>query len=98
MSVIFDQAVERHYECRAAYQDYLLHAYARAEEACRGRLLNRRGERAQVDSLSLFSGNSIRAHAYASEELAEWWRSNPRVTFEQFEKQWVEIGAGWGTA
>lgn len=90
MSAIFDQAVDQYHECRAAYQDYLYQVYAKAEAECRGRLLNRRGEKAGVDSLSLFSGNSIRAHAYASEELAEWWRANPRVTFEKFEKQWVE--------
>lgn len=76
--------------CRADFEDYRLAEYERAADACRDRLLNRRAERAGIDSLSLFMGNAARAHAYASEELLEWWRSHPRPTYEAFERQWVE--------
>jgi len=89
-SAIFQQAHRLYRQCRAEYQDYLHAAYARAEEACRGRLLNRRGENKGIDSLSLFIGNEARALAYASEELIDHWLSYPRITFEQFEKQWIE--------
>jgi len=77
--------------CRADFEDYRIAEYLKAEQACNGRLLNRRGIDAGVDSLDLFMGNEIRAHAYASEELLEWWRSHPRPVYEAFERQWVQI-------
>lgn len=86
-SVIFDAFLD---DWRAIRDDYELHlqsAYLVAEEACRGKLLNRRGRRAGIDPLSLFLGPAVRAYAYASDELIEHWRSHPRVTFEQYEQQ-----------
>jgi hypothetical protein len=44
-----------------------------------------------VDALSLFMGNEVRAHAFASEELLEHWRAHERPVYERFERQWVEI-------
>lgn len=76
-------------EARQAYDDALVAAYVAAEEATNGRLLNDRGRRADIDALSLFMGPEIRAHAYASEELRDWWAQHPRVTFEDFERQWT---------
>lgn len=87
-SAIFSRAVAAYHQCRADYGLYLESAYAAAEEATAGRLLNRRGVAAGIDPFSLFKGNRARAYAYASEELVEWWRSRPRVTFEAFERDW----------
>lgn len=91
MSQLFDDAIEQWRDCRAAFADHQLAEYDRAAEACRGNLLNRRGRDAGVDSLSLFQGNRIRAHAYASPELVEHWRTWPRPTFEAFERQWIQL-------
>ena len=97
MSIVSD-AIETWRECRADFEDYRLAEYDRVEEATRGTLPNRRGKRAHVDALSLFMGNAARAHAYASDELIEWWQSNPRPTYESFERQWVaarQSERGW---
>lgn len=75
-------------ECRAAYDDVLYAMHDAAEEATRGALLSDLGKRRGVSTLSLFMGPSVRAYAYASEELREWWLSHKRVTFADFERQW----------
>lgn len=90
MSVIFDNAVSTYSRCRQEFEDYLQHAYAKAEEATRGRMLNRKAEHKGIDSYSLFLSNQSRANAYASEELRDYWREHPRMTFEQFERQWFD--------
>jgi hypothetical protein len=62
-------------------------AYEAAETGCSGVLLNHRGKRKGIDPYSLFIGSDIRARAYASEELIEWWAEHPRLTFAQFERE-----------
>lgn len=94
MSVIIRAAFAQWRECRSEYNEHLYAAYTRAEEATNGALLNAEGRAADVDALSLFMGNEARAHRYASPELLEHWESFPRVTFEQFEQQWV-AGQQW---
>lgn len=86
-SALIRQALRVRAQLRIEFEDYREHAYREAEEACRTKLLNRRGERAGVSSLSLFYGSEIRARAYASEELLEWWATHPRPVFEVFEEQ-----------
>ncbi|MBQ9918036.1 MAG: hypothetical protein IJO71_12665 [Microbacterium sp.] len=76
-------------EARDAYDEVLIAAYVRAEEATNGRLLNDRGVRANIDAITLFMGPELRARAYASEELRDWWEQHPRLTFEDFERQWA---------
>ncbi|MCT2087345.1 hypothetical protein M3D75_14575 [Microbacterium enclense] len=76
-------------ECREAFDEVLHAAYTRAEIATNGALLNDRGRRAEVDAVSLFMGPQVRAHAYASPELLEHWEEHPRVTYAEFERQWV---------
>lgn len=85
MSATFTQAAQRWHELRAEYEDYLEATYARAEEACRGKMLNERGRRAGIESRSLFMGNRARAYAYASPELVEWWQTNNRTPFSEYE-------------
>jgi len=74
-------------EMRDEYEDAKLAAYEAAETALNGVLLNARGKAKHIDAYSLFMGTKSRAHAYASEELIEWWKSHPRVTFQQFERE-----------
>lgn len=89
------QALDARRQCRADFEDYRLAEYARAEDACRGALLNRRGRDAGLDALDLFMGNEARAQAYASDELKEWWRDNGRPTFQRWAEQnaWNFFGA-----
>ena len=88
MSVI-SEAFATWRECRAEYDDTLYSQYERAEEACRGAMLNARGRERGVDPLSLFMGNARRAHAYASAELVEHWQDHPRITYAMFERDWL---------
>lgn len=78
--------------CRDEFELYREAAFEAAHDACAGQLLNDRGRRRGVSAWSLFIGPEIRALAYASEELAEWWRDHPRITFERFERAWYEGG------
>jgi hypothetical protein len=77
-------------ECRAEYDAVLYAQYERAAEACNDALVNARGRARGVDPISLFMGPAVRAYAYASEELIEFWRSHPRVTYAMFEAQWAD--------
>lgn len=86
------RAAQQWHELRAEYEDYLEARYAQAEEACRGAMLNERGRRAGIESRSLFMGNHARAHAYASDELVEWWRENGRVPFSAYESMRTDWG------
>jgi hypothetical protein len=74
-------------QIRAEFEDYRLSAYEAASEACRGRLINDRGEKAGIDAWDLFIGNGIRARAYASPELIEFWETHPRITVAEYERQ-----------
>ncbi|GAA2618804.1 hypothetical protein SMC26_40355 [Actinomadura fulvescens] len=75
-----DQAVRR------LYDEWLHAQYLAAEDATRGYLLNKQGEAAGIDPISLFSGPASRARKYASEELKRWWAEdgNQRMTFAEF--------------
>ncbi|WP_375000194.1 hypothetical protein [Aeromicrobium sp. CTD01-1L150] len=84
-SAFFAAAVDEWRQVRRDYADFLEAQYAAAEHICRGNLLNKRGRRSGIDPFTLFSGPQVRAHAYASEELIEFWRTTPRVTFTEFE-------------
>lgn len=88
MSII-DEAFAQYRECRTDYAHHLEHAYAQAEHATNGALLNAEGRARGIDALSLFMGPAARAEKYASEELIEYWRTHPRVTFARFEQQWA---------
>ncbi|MDR7113909.1 sirohydrochlorin ferrochelatase [Microbacterium trichothecenolyticum] len=87
MSII-TEAFADYRECRDEYTRVLHAQYERAAEACRDALLNERGRRAGIEPITLFMGNRTRAYAYASEELVEYWRERPRLTFAMFERQW----------
>lgn len=90
-SPIFAAAARQYHACRREYGDHLEDVFSRASDDCNGVLMNARGQRQGVDPFSLFSGNEVRALAYASEELVEWWAKHPRMTFTAFEQQWFEL-------
>lgn len=81
------EALDRVSEVRAAYVDLVYARYGRAEHELNARLLNKRGEAAGIDPLSLFSGPRVRVEAYASEELLEWFETHQRTTYAEFERQ-----------
>lgn len=87
-------ALEQRRRLRQEYELRLLAEVEEASEWCRDVLLNKRGKAAKINPVSLFEGPWARANAYASEELLEYWRSRPRVTFAMFEAEYVEA-LGW---
>lgn len=66
----------------AAYQQFIA-----AEAACNGFLVNAAGRARGIDPWSLWSGPADRAEHWASWELLEFWRSNPRVTITDYRRQ-----------
>lgn len=76
---------------RRAFDLHLESQHEAAETHCNGVLLNARGRAAKVSTYSLFYGPMVRARAYASEELLDFWHTeSPRMTFERFEGQFYE--------
>lgn len=74
-------------QVREEYRLYVEAAYAAAEAATRGHLLNRRGIACRVHPRVLFSGPARRAYAYASEELRAWWDEHGRMPFTEYQRQ-----------
>jgi hypothetical protein len=94
-SAVFAHAAALRATLRADFEQVRGSAYLAAEEATRGALLNARGKRAGIDAYSLFIGSGVRANAYASEELREWWAAHPRLTFTEYERQMMSDGSAW---
>jgi hypothetical protein len=94
-SAVFAHAAAVRATLRADYEQVRGSAYLAAEEATRGALLNARGKRQGIDAYSLFIGSDVRARAYASDELLEWWASHPRLTFTAYERQMMGDGSAW---
>lgn len=69
-------------------------AWADAERATKGNMLNRRGREAHVNERTLFTGPESRARKYASEELLNHWEHHPRPTQAYFEGRDARIGYG----
>lgn len=74
---------------------YVEAQYVAAEAATRGNILNR-NRRAEFDrkygvravAQMLFSDlHAAGAYYYASEELVDWWRAHPRLTWNEFAVQ-----------
>jgi hypothetical protein len=89
-SVIFARAAEQWQEMKSEWLDHLDYAYLAAEEGTGGVLVNKEGRALHMDGWDLFTGNARRAELYASEELLEWWSTHPRLSMDQFEKQWIQ--------
>lgn len=89
-SPIFAKAAEEWARMRLAYGDYLEAHMAAAVEATNGCMLNPKGKAKRVTQEQLFTAGPNVAAAYASEELADFWRNHPRMTLSAFEAQWLE--------
>jgi hypothetical protein len=59
-------------------------------------MLNREGQKADIDPWSLFTGPENRARKYASSELGEWWDQNGRPTSADFQSMLLGQAAGGG--
>ena len=90
MSAIFERASQQWAEMRSDYERYVDAAYDKALEACAGVLVNAEGRLAHIDGYSLFTGSTVRAYRFASWELKEHWEKYPRMTLNDYEKQWME--------
>lgn len=88
-SAIFTKAASDWQDMNHEYLQHVDYQYLAAVEATSGVLVNKAGRSAGVDGFDLFRGSTSRAQRYASEELLEFWKQNPRLTLSQFEKQWV---------
>lgn len=84
---IFLEAMDAWHAARSEFADFHENAYAAAEHACNGVLLNAAGKRAGIDPYSLFIGPRSRAHKYASEELLDHWTRHPRVGVNEYMRQ-----------
>jgi len=74
------EAVSRRLERDEAVEQ----AWADAETATNGNMLNKAGKAAGVSDRSLFTGPESRARRYASHELLEHWQTHPRPTGAMF--------------
>lgn len=88
MSVIIEDAMRTYQAMRDEFEVYRHALYERACAELKGELVNRRGQSLGIDPYSLFVGTSLRAHAYATDQLVEWWQANGRPTVETYEAQW----------
>lgn len=80
-------------KCRAEWQDLVDVHYRQAEEACRGSLIRpelrtefriKFGMATWTVRRILFCSSAPIAEKYASEELQQFWRYQPRLTFAEF--------------
>lgn len=91
-SPIIQWALRQREHMLEEYTQYLAAAYAKAEEATNGRMLNERGRQARIPSSLLFlgPGHHMRRRSYASEELREHMELHPLQTLATFEASWAE--------
>lgn len=75
---------------RDDYAGHVERAYNEALEATGGVLVNKLGRALHIDGYDLFTGPEARARKYASEELIEHWKHQPRLTLAQYEIQWLQ--------
>jgi hypothetical protein len=68
----------------AEYRDEVYRQALAAEAQTNGYMLNRAGQAAGVDPISLFTGPESRVRKYASPELTEYFETHPRPTRATF--------------
>jgi hypothetical protein len=85
---------ERESTSRDEFRAHLENEWIKAEEQTRGNMLNRAGQRADIDPRSLFTGPESRARKYASEELRRYWEDHPRVSPSEFGSEAAQLRGG----
>lgn len=74
-------------ESRESYRAHCEEQWRRAEDWCRGNLLNRKAAAKGIDPRDLFSGPATIAYARASGDLVRFWAVvEPRLTFAQWDE------------
>ncbi|MGW9041242.1 phage minor capsid protein [Streptomyces lydicus] len=71
-------------QARAMYDEYVYDQFLKAEQDCRGYLVNKKSRAAGIDPVGLFRGPARIAYARASDELKEWWAEHGRLTQAEF--------------
>jgi len=99
-SPIYEAAAAQARAARAAYAEYLGVHIEDATEATRGNLVNPRGKSLGIVPGQLFTGPGVtmRARAYSSDPLREFWSETPRLTLPLFERLWLPTQAPEYTA
>lgn len=95
-SAIYNFAARLSAECSEAYDLYLAAHFERAEIATNGRMLTKRAMAKQVHASELFqgTGRALKALAYASDELREFWEHEPLISRQHFEADWLDSQIG----
>jgi hypothetical protein len=94
-SAIFEAAARLYAKMRTDYESYLEYTYNTALDGTGGVLVNSQGRALGIDGLDLFSGHKAYAMKYASEELLDWWKLNPRLTQAEYEARWITGETAW---
>ncbi|CAL9529329.1 phage minor capsid protein [Streptomyces sp. enrichment culture] len=82
-------------EARQLYTEWVWEQVAAAEQATNGQLFNPKNRDKGHSIESLFTGPARIAYARASDELKEWWESNPRKTQAEFIEELTGITQRW---
>lgn len=97
MSLIYEMAGSIQKTMSADFEREVEAAYAQAEEATNGCLVNKAGRARGVRGIDLFTGSEKDAYRYASDELIAHWMQEPRLTKTAFERQWLSVRGGLAT-
>ncbi|MET7811775.1 phage minor capsid protein [Streptomyces sp. NPDC005395] len=85
-------------EARDMYSEWVWQQIAAAEEATNGYMFNKKyAARKDATYESLFTGPARIAYARASDELKEWWESNPRKTQAEFIEELTGVTQRWAS-
>jgi hypothetical protein len=89
-SLFYALAAEQARAAAAGYSGYLAEHIATATDATHGNLVNARGQALRIAPTQLFTGPGVvlRARAYSTVPLREFWQETPRLTLRQFERVW----------
>jgi hypothetical protein len=82
-------------EARQLYTEWIWQQAAAAEEATNGQLFNAKNRDKGHSIESLFAGPAHIAYARASDELKEWWESNPRKSQAEFIEELTGVTQRW---
>ena len=94
MSLIYEMAGTIQKTMSADFEREVEAAYAQAEEATNGYLVNKAGRERGVRGIDLFTGSEKDAYRYESSELIAHWMQSPRLTKTAFERQWLSVRGG----
>lgn len=77
-----ERARDRRQRQESEYRDEVYRQWLTAESVTNGYMLNKEGQRRNIDERSLFTGPEARVRKYASRELLDYFETHPRPTRE----------------